>query len=148
GRAHARTRVPMARGAGCGKRGADGVGREEGAFMTALHTRLTRLLFAAALFACVLPAGTAAPQDTGKAAQHGRWIAEMKEDPRGPFAAIKWFCKDGRVLPPDDSSCAGRGKGWQHGDWSDRTRQLRSQGYKVATLLAGMDAPKAVAAPD
>ena len=24
----------------------------------------------------------------------------MKEEPRGPFAAIRWFCKDGRVLPP------------------------------------------------
>ena len=24
----------------------------------------------------------------------------MKESPRGPFSAIKWFCKDGRVLAP------------------------------------------------
>ena len=25
-----------------------------------------------------------------------------------------------------------KGEGWQHGEWSDRTKQLRSQGYKVA----------------
>jgi len=116
--------------------------------MTPLHATLTRTLCAAALFACALSAGMAAPQDGSRSAQYGRWIAEMKEDPRGPFAAIKWFCKDGRVLPPDDHSCARRGQGWQHGDWSDRTRQLRSQGYKVAALLAGMDATRAVAAPD
>ena len=72
----------------------------------------------------------------------------MKADARGPFAAIKWFCKDGRVLLPDDYSCSRAGQGWQHGEWSDRTKQLRSQGYKVATLLAGVDAQKAVAAPD
>jgi len=116
--------------------------------MTAVHRMLARALVAAALFASALPAAIAAPQDTGRTAQYGRWIAEMKEDPRGPFAAIRWFCKDGRVLPPDDYSCAAKGQGWQHGDWSDRTRQLRSQGYKVATLLAGMDAAKAVAAPE
>jgi len=116
--------------------------------MATAHPRLTSTIFAAALFACASPASIAAPQDTGKAAQYGRWIGEMKDDPRGPFAAIRWFCKDGRVLPPDDYSCAAKGQGRQHGDWSDRTRQLRSQGYKVATLLAGIDAQKKVAAPD
>lgn len=80
--------------------------------------------------------------------QYRQWIVEMKEAPRGPFAAIKWFCKDGRVLGPQDYACAGKGQGWQHGEWSDRTRQLRAQGFKVANVLAGIDAGKAVAAPD
>jgi hypothetical protein len=115
--------------------------------MTA-RPRLTRALRAALLLACALFAAGALAQGTGKTDQRAAWIAQMKDDPRGPFAAIRWFCKDGRVLPPDDFSCAKKGQGWQHGDWSDRTKQLRAQGYKVATLLAGIDSQKAVAAPD
>ncbi|MGZ9092890.1 MAG: hypothetical protein ACXW3T_15235, partial [Rhodoplanes sp.] len=80
--------------------------------------------------------------------EYQQWIVEMKEAPRGPFAAIKWFCKDGRVLQPNDYACSNKGQGWQHGEWSDRTKHLRSQGYKVANALAGIDAQKAVAAPD
>jgi Pyruvate phosphate dikinase, AMP/ATP-binding domain len=95
--------------------------------------------------AALLAAGVAAAQHQ---AEYRRWIAEMKETERGPFAAIKWFCKDGRVLGPQDYACAAKGDGWQHGEWSDRTKRLRSDGYRVATLLAGVDAAKAVAAPD
>jgi len=80
--------------------------------------------------------------------KYRQWIAQMKESARGPFSAIKWFCKDGRVLAPKDYSCARRGQGWQHGEWSDRTKELRAHGYKVATLLAGVDAASAVSAPD
>jgi hypothetical protein len=111
---------------------------------------LARAFLAAASFAsaAAFAAAASVSQGTVNSEQHSRWIAEMKEDPRGPFTAIRWFCKDGRVLQPNDYSCAAKGQGWQHGDWSDRTRQLRSQGYKVATLLAGIDAQKAVAAPD
>jgi hypothetical protein len=83
----------------------------------------------------------------GESEQYRRWIVEMKEQPRGPFAAIKWFCKDGRVLPPQDYACASKGQGWQHGQWSDRTQQLRAHGYEVATLLAGMDVDKVVVDP-
>jgi hypothetical protein len=95
--------------------------------------------------AALLAAGVAAAQHQ---AEYRRWITEMKETERGPFAAIKWFCKDGRVLGPQDYACAAKGDGWQHGEWSGRTKRLRSEGYRVATLLAGIDASKAVAAPD
>ena len=85
----------------------------------------------------------------GRRADRDRaWIAEMKENPRGPFSGIKWYCKDGSVFPPREYACAKRGGGVQHGEWSDRTRELRGRGYKVATLLAGLDAQAAVAAPD
>lgn len=80
--------------------------------------------------------------------QYRQWIVEMKDAPRGPFARVRWYCKDGSVHPPQAYACAQRGGGVQHGEWSERTRELRSKGYKVATLLAGIDAPKAVAAPD
>jgi hypothetical protein len=76
------------------------------------------------------------------------WIGEMKEAERGPFSSIRWFCKDGRILAPHDHGCAEKGEGWQHGEWSDRTKRLRSAGYRVATFLAGLDATKALAAPD
>ena len=72
----------------------------------------------------------------------------MKESPRGPFSSIRWYCKYGTEFPPAEYACAEHGGGIEHGEWSDRTRQLRSQGYRVATLLAGIDAAKAVAAPD
>lgn len=81
-------------------------------------------------------------------AQYRAWITEMKDNPRGPFAGVKWFCKDGSVLPPAEYACAKRGGGVQHGEWSERTRKLRAEGYRVATLLAGIDAAKVVAAPD
>ncbi len=92
-------------------------------------------------------AATGTDTKVDSADQYRKWIAEMKDDPRGPFSSIKWFCKDGRVLAPQDYACAKKGEGWQHGEWSDRTKQLRSQGYKVANVLAGIDATKAVADP-
>ncbi len=92
----------------------------------------------------VASSGTAV---AGDAAQYRRWVVEMKEQPRGPFAAIKWFCKDGRVLPPKDYACAAKGQGWQHGEWSERTKRMRAQGFEIATLLAGIDAERALADP-
>ncbi len=106
---------------------------------------------AAALLALVLavPALGATGEGGGgrQETQYAQWIEAMKENPRGPFVAIKWFCKDGRVLPPKDFACAGKGQGWQHGEWSERTRELRAKGYRVATLLAGVDAGKWIADP-
>lgn len=100
----------------------------------------------AALLALGFAAGAGATEaDT---ARYRGWVAQMKEAPRGPFDGIRWFCKDGRVLQPQDLSCAKHGTGWQHGQWSAQTRELRAQGWRVATLLAGIDAPKTVAAPD
>jgi hypothetical protein len=95
--------------------------------------------------AALLAAGVAAAEHQN---EYRRWVAEMKETDRGPFSAIKWFCKDGRVLGPQDYACAAKGDGWQHGEWSERTKRLRSEGYRVATLLAGIEANKAVAASD
>ena len=103
-------------------------------------------LLALGFATAALPA-TGSETKTDAAGRYRKWIAEMKEDARGPFSSIKWFCKDGRVLAPKDFSCAKKGEGWQHGEWSDRTKQLRSQGYKVANVLAGIDASKAVADP-
>lgn len=81
--------------------------------------------------------------DTGRA-----WIVEMKQAPRGPFKRLRWFCKDGTVHPPKPYPCAERGGGHQHGEWSDKTKQLRAAGYKIANLLAGIDTKKLTAEAD
>ena len=110
--------------------------------MSPTHLYIFRTLVLAIAALLVARAAAAEPAD------YQGWIVEMKESPRGPFAAIRWFCKDGRVLQPNDFACSDKGQGWQHGAWNDHTTQLRSHGYKVANVLAGIDAQKAVAAPD
>src|SRR5262245_9882414 len=116
--------------------------------MTYILPRLFRCVVAAAILALTSAASPAFGQaGADKTAEYRQWIEEMKASPRGPFVAIKWFCKDGRVLPPKDFTCAAKGQGWQHGEWSERTKALRAQGYKVANLLAGIDASRAVANP-
>src|SRR6187397_86729 len=107
---------------------------------------LLSLFSAGALGASAVLAATPAVLDS-TSAQYKRWIVEMKEQPRGPFSGIKWFCRDGRVLAAKDFACAGKGQGWQHGEWSDRTRQVRAQGYLIANLLAGLDVDKTLADP-
>lgn len=77
-----------------------------------------------------------------------QWIQEMKASPRGPFSAIRWFCKDGTVLPPRPYACRPHGGGHQHGAWSERTLALREQGYIIANFLAGLDAQAFVARPN
>lgn len=107
--------------------------------------RSATLLATWALCSATWATGSTAPSSDANA-QARRWIAEMKDQPRGPFSGIKWFCRDGRVLPPKDYACAGKNQGWQHGEWNERARALRAQGLQVATLLAGIDADKAIAA--
>lgn len=70
----------------------------------------------------------------------------MKEQPRGPFSGVRWFCRDGAVLEPTAFACEARGGGFQHGQWSERTQQIRAAGYPVATILADLK-PEAVAGP-
>ncbi len=106
------------------------------------------LALPAALLSCALVAGAAQAAGTPDAAPARQWITQMKEGARGPFLRIRWFCKDGRVLEPKDYACAKKGEGWQHGEWSERTKQLRAQGYTIANVLAGLDARVTVAAPD
>jgi hypothetical protein len=68
------------------------------------------------------------------------WIEDMKLSERGPFSRIRWFCRDGSVLPPKPYACNDHGGGYQHGEWSEQTLTLREKGYFVANILAGTDA--------
>jgi hypothetical protein len=108
--------------------------------------------FAALLALLSLLAPNAVPASGPTAAhenatQYRQWIAEMKGAERGPFTRIRWFCKDGRILEPRPYACGEVG-GRQHGEWSPRTLELREQGYKVANILAAVDAAALVAERD
>ena len=72
-------------------------------------------------------------------AQYRVWVNEMEGLERGPFSRLRWFCNDGTVLPPRSYACKDHGGGFQHGEWSDKTLELRKQGYLVANILAGQD---------
>ena len=75
------------------------------------------------------------------------WVEQMKESPRGPFSRIRWFCADGTVLEPRPFACKDLGGGVQHGELNERARTLRERGYRVANVLAGLDAKALLAEP-
>jgi hypothetical protein len=62
----------------------------------------------------------------------------MKDNPRGPFQRIRWFCEDGSILPPKAYACVEHGGGVQHGEWSETTRGIRAAGYPIANVLASL----------
>ena len=95
--------------------------------------KLKRLLLLALPFCLALALPVQA--DT---ATHQSWIEEMKEQPRGPFSRVRWFCHDGAVLPPKAYACSDHGGGVQHGEWNAQTLELRKRGYLVANTLAGI----------
>ncbi len=66
------------------------------------------------------------------------WIQAMQQNPRGPFARIRWFCRDGAVLPPEPYACNEHGGGVQHGEWSEQTRLIRAAGFPIANILADL----------
>ncbi len=96
------------------------------------------------LLLLLLPVAVLAAVDVGKQPSgtvYRQWIAQMKQAPRGPFSRIRWFCKDGEVLPPRPYACREHGGGSQHGEWNERARELRRQGYLIANVLS--DLPEA-----
>jgi hypothetical protein len=113
-----------------------------------MHTRLVFPLLALVLSAVPALAAPTAATGTDTTAEYRQWIREMKDAERGPFSRLRWFCKDGAVLPPQPYGCAEHEGGHQHGEWSDKTRELRANGYLIANILAGVDAEALAASPD
>ncbi len=96
------------------------------------------------LFATLLPLNSlllaagddAVTVDTATQANYRETINDMKEQPRGPFKRLRWFCNDGTILPPKSYACQPHGGGRQHGQWSDATIKLREEGFLVGNVLA------------
>jgi hypothetical protein len=76
-----------------------------------------------------------------------QWVEEMKKSPKGPFSRIRWFCNDGTILPPKAYACKSHGGGVQHGEWTDRVKQLRANGYYIANVLASLDVDQIAGEP-
>jgi hypothetical protein len=87
-------------------------------------------------------------KNTDSADEYKNWIHKMKSSEQGPFDRIRWFCSDGTVLPPKAYACSQHGGGHQHGELSKHTQTLRSNGYWIANILAGIDAKKTVGGDD
>lgn len=73
--------------------------------------------------------------DTGEAARLQGLVESMKQNPRGPFSRIRWFCEDGTILPPKEYACAEHGGGRQHGEWSQDTKAVRAAGFPIANVM-------------
>ncbi|MGR9099815.1 MAG: PEP/pyruvate-binding domain-containing protein, partial [Gammaproteobacteria bacterium] len=101
----------------------------------------------AAAFMLTLFANQALPE-APNASEYRSWIAEMKNDPKGPFVRIRWFCNDGEILPPKPYACGDHEGGHQHGQLGQKALILQSKGYWIANLLAGLDADEYIAGSD
>jgi len=65
-------------------------------------------------------------------------IDQFKEDPRGPYKDIRWFCPDGSVIPPRDT-CKQKG-GYQRARYKDALTQLwESDKLYLGQILMGTD---------
>lgn len=93
----------------------------------------------AALLALLALAANAAQAQTWPQQQMRQWVLEMREQPRGPFRRLRWFCADGTVLPPQPYACEGHGGGRQHGELNETARRIREAGFQFATVLAAAD---------
>jgi len=67
------------------------------------------------------------------------YLAELKDDRRGPYAAIKWFCEDGTMREARDP-CPEPMKGWQHAIYKPRILQLAQREHIfLDQILTGTD---------
>ena len=96
---------------------------------------LLSLFMAVALAPILAGAATELPDD----ATLQSWVQEMKNAPRGPFARLRWFCNDGTILPPKAYACKDHGGGVQHGEWTQRVKLMRDNGYYIANIYADFD---------
>ena len=107
-------------------------------------------LFVIVLFGVFFLSNVSAATEVASAAnpEYRQWIEDMKVSERGPFERIRWFCRDGSVLPPRPYACKDHGGGYQHGEWNARASRLREEGYWIANILAGTDAAEESARDD
>ncbi len=97
---------------------------------------LARIVSGIVLIALVGPPALQAQTTPYSEAEIKRLIADFKEDPRGPFQAIRWFCPDGSVIGARER-CAQPG-GIQHALHKDVVARLQLRnGVYLGQILAG-----------
>ncbi len=103
---------------------------------------LGRLALGLVLFAFSwsLQAASAPKGDDATARELAPLIEAMKSNPRGPFSRIRWFCKDGTILPPKAYACRDHGGGRQHGEWNADTIRIREAGFPIANVMVALTA--------
>ena len=108
-----------------------------------LSARALRLLWLIVL--CVVYAGGAAlagpvdPPSPELVDEARTLVREMKQNPRGPYSRILWYCKDGMTFPPVPYACREHGGGIQHAEYSANRQRLAELGWSVGTIFAGSD---------
>ena len=98
----------------------------------------------AVLLALTASAATTLPDENNLRS----WVKEMKTSPRGPFKHIRWFCNDGTIQTPKEYACREHGGGVQHGEWTERVKALRANGYYIANVFADIDPEAFLQNPD
>jgi hypothetical protein len=107
--------------------------------LRSLHSLVPLLLLAAIALPGLALASSGSDGDYPNADKYAGWVTQMKSSPKGPFKRIRWFCKDGSVLPPKAYACGTHGGGIQHGQWNDRIVAMRRDGYYVGNVIAELD---------
>ncbi len=102
-----------------------------------VHPRLVRLIsVVVSLFLCAVAVAAPYPVPEEKQPDIKGLVAAFKKDPRGPYQAIRWFCKDGSVLPAKQR-CPQPG-GLQHALHKDVVVSLASANHLfLGQILAG-----------
>lgn len=70
--------------------------------------------------------------------QARKTLNEFKSNPKGPYLQIRWYCKDGSVLPPAGTPCASRGGGIQHAELSPAALKLAAWNIDTGTILSSV----------
>lgn len=78
------------------------------------------------------------PPDADALAEARRLVDEMRRAERGPYLRLRWFCRDGSILPPAAYACKDHGGGRQHGEYSPARQRLAALGWSVGTVLAAL----------
>lgn len=73
---------------------------------------------------------------TSQRAEALKLFNEIRSNVWGPYGAIQWHCKDGRVLPVN-TPCGGKG-GYQYADPSASARRLQSLNFDISRALADL----------
>ena len=98
------------------------------------------------LVSCFGNLAQAANQDN-HAVKYRGWVEQFKQETRGPFESVRWFCNDGTILPPKKYACSIHGGGRQYGVWNKRAKTMRENGYLVANLFSAI-APETFTGPN